>query len=239
MNIYPAIDLYGKKVVRLAKGDYSRITEYGNDPLEWGRLFRDSGVGWLHIIDLEGAQTGKPLHLDILEKLVGLGLRIQYGGGIRNMESIRKVLESGASRVLIGSLLLERESSPAELFSRFGHTVTPAVDIRNGRVALKGWTSLSNMSTKAFTRRLVEEGFSTFLFTSIEKDGTLEGPDLFLYSALRNHFPGIRIMAAGGISSLEDILSLKQAGVDGAVLGKSLYEGRINLKEALEVLAEC
>lgn len=239
MNIYPAIDLYEKKVVRLARGDYTRMTEYGTDPLEWGRLFRDSGVEWLHIIDLEGAQAGKPLHLEVLEKLVGLGLRIQYGGGIRNMESIRKVLESGASRVLIGSLLMEKERSPAELFSRFGHAVTPAVDIRNGRVALKGWTSLSDTSAEAFTRMLVDEGFSTFLFTSIEKDGTLEGPDFQLYSALRNHFPGIRIMAAGGISSLEDILSLKQAGVDGAVLGKSLYEGRINLKEALEVLAEC
>ncbi|MGC9373148.1 MAG: HisA/HisF-related TIM barrel protein [Thermovirgaceae bacterium] len=239
MIIYPAIDLYGKKVVRLAKGDYNRMTQYGDDPLEWGRLFRDSGAGWLHIIDLEGAQAGRPLHLEILGKLVGLGLRVQYGGGIRDVESIRKVLESGASRVLIGSLLLERERSPAELFSRFGHAVTPAVDIRNGRVALKGWTSLSDTSAKAFTRMLVKEGFSTFLFTSIEKDGTLEGPDFPLYSALRNHFPGIRIMAAGGISSLEDILSLKQAGVDGAILGKSLYEGRIDLKKALEVLAEC
>jgi phosphoribosylformimino-5-aminoimidazole carboxamide ribotide isomerase len=239
VKIYPAIDLYGKKVVRLAKGDYTRMTEYGDDPLEWGRLFRDSGARWLHVIDLEGAQSGKPLHLEALGKLVGLGLRVQYGGGIRDVESIRKVLESGASRVLIGSLLLETERSPAELFSRFGHAVTPAIDIQNGRVALKGWTSLSGTSATAFTRMLVEEGFSTFLFTSIEKDGTLEGPDLSLYSTLRNHFPDIRIMAAGGISSLEDILFLKQAGVDGAVLGKSLYEGRINLKEALEVLAEC
>ncbi len=239
MNIYPAIDLYGEKVVRLARGDYTRMTEYGDDPLEWGRFFRDSRVEWLHVIDLEGAQAGKPLHLAVLEKLAGLGLRIQYGGGIRNLENIRNVLESGASRVLIGSLLLERERCPAELFSRFGHSVTPAVDIRNGRVALKGWTSLSDTGAEAFTSMLVEEGFSTFLFTSIEKDGTLEGPDLALYSAMRNRFPGIRIIAAGGISSLEDILSLKQAGVNGAVIGKSLYEGRINLEETLEVLKKC
>ncbi|MFP4481356.1 MAG: HisA/HisF-related TIM barrel protein [Thermovirgaceae bacterium] len=239
MNIYPAIDLYGQKVVRLSKGDYNRMTEYGSDPLEWGRLFRDSGAGWLHIIDLEGAKAGKPVHMEVLRKLVGLGLQVQYGGGIRDVESVRQVLESGASRVLLGSLLLETEQSPAELFTRFGPAVTPAVDIRHGRVASAGWTRLSSTSGKEFTKMLVAEGFTTFLFTSIERDGTLEGPDLSLYAALKEDFPRIRIMAAGGISSLKDLLSLEQAGVDGAVLGKSLYEGRINLKEALEVLAGC
>jgi len=239
MTIYPAIDLYDNKVVRLDKGDYRKMTEYGADPLAWGRFFRDCGVDWLHVIDLEGAKTGRPVHLDVLRKLVGLGLQVQYGGGLRDTASIREVLESGASRVLLGSLLLEEEGAPADLYTRFGPAIAPAVDIRLGQVALKGWTKLSGVNAEEFTEKLVAEGFTTFLFTSIERDGTLQGPDLPLYERLKTRFSGIRFLAAGGISSLDDLYALRQAGTDGAILGKSLYEKRINLPAALEAMAKC
>jgi len=238
--LYPAIDLYQQKVVRLDKGDYDKMTEYDSrDPLEWGKYLRDCGAGWLHVIDLEGAKTGKPLHLNVLRKLAGLGLRVQYGGGLRDTGSIQNALEAGASRVLVGSLLVEDKNMPSELFTLYGNMVAPAVDTRRGYIAVKGWTSLSDLDAVKFTRHLSAEGFDTFLFTCIERDGTLQGPDIPLYAKLRSEFPGIQILAAGGISSIEDLLELKQAGVDGAVLGKSIYERRIDLKEALEVTEKC
>lgn len=234
MTLYPAIDLYGQKVVRLDKGDYDKMTEYGNDPAEWGLFFRDCGAAWLHVVDLEGARSGRPMHLEVLRNLVKIGLRVQFGGGLRNAENIREVLEAGASRILLGSLLLESGETPGKLFTQFGDVIAPAVDVRAGRVAVKGWTSLSGAHAGDFTGRLAAEGFTTFLFTSIEHDGTLMGPDIPLYAGLRSAFPAIRILAAGGISSMEDLHALRQAGADGAVLGKSLYEGRIDLCEALE-----
>lgn len=239
MEIYPAMDLFGGEIVRLREGRFEERTVFGSDIAGTARSFREAGAEWIHVIDLEGAKKGFPCHLSAIAALLDAGLRVQYGGGLRTAESLDAAFSAGAERVYSGSLFASDPAGAGTLFKRFGDRLIPAVDIRNGRVAVSGWQETAGLSPEQLMEGISASGFSLFLVTAVHRDGTGTGPDREMYRRLRTSFPGISVIAAGGISSLEDIRSLSRDGVAGAVLGRALYEGRVRLGDALKEVSEC
>lgn len=239
MEIYPAMDLFGGEIVRLREGRFEERTVFGSDIAGTARSFREAGAEWIHVIDLEGAKKGFPCHLSAIAALLDAGLRVQYGGGLRTTESLDAAFSAGAERVYSGSLFASDPAGAEALFKRFGNRLIPAVDIRNGRVAVSGWQETAGLSPGQLMERISASGFTLFLVTAVHRDGTGTGPDREMYRRLRTSFPGISFIAAGGISSLEDIRSLARDGMAGAVLGRALYEGRVRLGDALKEVSEC
>lgn len=233
MIILPAIDLYGGKVVRLHKGDFASKTEYGDDPLDAARRFFDMGSRYLHIVDLEAAEAGRPVHLHILSRIAGsLDMHIHFGGGLRTQEAIRDAANAGAAKLMVGSMMFKTPNAPQQLFDQFGDTLLPSIDVKEGKIAVAGWQQQTEISPEDAIRSLSSIGYSTFLVTATEHDGMLEGPDMALCSRVAKL--GARIIAAGGVTTLEQIRELSKLGVHGAVVGKALYEGRFDLARALQ-----
>ena len=240
MKIFPAMDLFEGRVIRLAQGDFSKISRYEGTPLETARSFAEAGADWIHLIDLEGAKRGKPCHLSLIGSLKTLGLSVQYGGGLRSVASVEEALQSGADRVYVGSLLGKDPSTGKDLRSRFGEEkIIPAIDIRNGAAAVEGWQTDSSRSPEELLRTLTAQGFSRFLVTAVSRDGMGRGPDLELYCRFSGLFPDVEFIAAGGISSAADLKNLERGGLWGAVIGKALYEGGISLSQALKEAGPC
>lgn len=239
MDIYPAMDLLGGAIVRLREGRFGEKTVYGSDFEGTARSFADAGSEWIHVIDLEGAKTGSPCHLHIIGKLRSAGLKIQYGGGLRTEENIASALDAGADRVYAGSLPAESPEKLEELFHRFGGRLIPAIDIRNGKTAVSGWQKEGPLSPEMLMEKCKRAGFRLYLVTAVHRDGTASGPDRKMYRELRDAFPEMSLIAAGGISSLDDIWRLKADGLAGTVLGKSLYEGTVDLKQAIREASSC
>jgi phosphoribosylformimino-5-aminoimidazole carboxamide ribotide isomerase len=233
MIVYPAIDLYEHKVVRLTKGDFSHRNEYGDDPVGTAASFAKAGATWLHVVDLEGARRGTPVHLDLLPTLAELGLSVQYGGGLRRPEDITATLDAGAARAMVGSLLAKDEKTARRCREEFGNRVLPTVDVRGDHVAVSGWTRASTLTPELLLRRLLDLGYEEFLVTAVDRDGTGEGPDIPLYQRLLRLCPEARLIAAGGIWSERHVHLLEEAGLTGAVVGKALYEGAFDLAAAL------
>ncbi|NLX84000.1 MAG: 1-(5-phosphoribosyl)-5-[(5-phosphoribosylamino)methylideneamino] imidazole-4-carboxamide isomerase [Synergistaceae bacterium] len=231
MIFLPAIDLFEGNVIRLTKGDFSKKKDYRLSPLETAKSFLDAGCTHIHIVDLEGAKSGKPCHLDLLEKIASLGMFVQYGGGLRSEGNIRDALRAGAARVMIGSLLFKNDDMPCHILSEFGPTAMPAIDVRGGKVVYSGWLNETVMTPKEALTWLREIGFSVFLVTNTDLDGMMSGADPELYRELTGG--NNDIVAAGGITTADDIISLRAVGVAGAIVGKSLYEGGITIAEAL------
>jgi|LSQX01.2.fsa_nt_gb phosphoribosylformimino-5-aminoimidazole carboxamide ribotide isomerase len=239
MDIYPAMDLFGGEIIRLREGRFEERTAYGSDLEGTARMFREAGSEWIHVIDLEGAKKGLPCHLSAIAVLKNTGLRVQYGGGLRSAETIDAALAAGAERVYSGSLLGTDPSKAAQLYERFGNRIIPAVDIRNGRVAISGWQETAALSPEQLVERIAASGFTLFLVTAVHRDGTGTGPDREMYRRLLASCPGISFIAAGGISTLEDIRHLAGDGLSGAVLGRALYEGTVGLDEAMKEASKC
>ena len=235
MIFFPAIDLFGGDVIRLTKGDFSKKKNYGLSPLETAKNFLDAGCTHIHIVDLEGAKSVKPCHLNVLEKIASLGMFLQYGGGLRSEENIRDALSAGADRVMVGSLLFKDNEMPCRIASQFGPAVMPAIDVRAGKVVHSGWLSETTITPKDALTRLRETGFSIFLVTNTDLDGMMSGTDPELYRGLSQD--NNDIVAAGGITTAEDIISLKAVGAAGAIVGKSLYEGGITIADALRAVS--
>lgn len=231
MILFPAIDLYGGKVVRLFKGDFAQKTDYGVSPLETAQKYADAGCTHIHIVDLEGAKTGFPCHLEKLRGIAKCDLFVQYGGGLRSPESVRAALDAGADRVMVGSLLFQNPQMPEKLFRAFGAAVMPAVDVKGGQVVYSGWLEGTGSTAAEILKKLRSCGFTSFLITDTERDGLLEGYRRGFYAPLCG--AGYEVVAAGGITTADDIAALAREGVAGAVVGKSLYEGRVTLEEAL------
>ena len=236
MILFPAIDLYGGRVVRLTEGDFARKTDYGLLPVDAAKRFLDGGCRYIHIVDLEGAELGCPCHLDILEQIKGLGMFVQYGGGLRSETCVRDALSSGADRVMIGSLLFMDPDMPKKIISEFGKAVMPAIDVRGRRVVHSGWLEETGLSPDEVIKSMHGIGFSVFLVTDTGRDGLMGGTSAEFYKPFLGK--GYDIVAAGGITTAKDISALALAGVSGAVVGKSLYEGGIRLADALEA-AKC
>lgn len=235
MNIFPAIDLYDKKAVRLYKGDYDQMTIYSERPWEIAIDFERQGAKFIHVVDLEGAKTGKTPNLEIIKKIASsTNLFLEIGGGIRDMEVVKTYLENGASRVILGTSAVNDESFLKEAILKYGEKIAVGADIKDGYIAIKGWTQKSQYSLEEFLNKMQALGVKTVICTDISKDGAMKGTNLELYSALSQKY-SLDIIASGGVSSIEDVKALRKMELYGAIIGKAYYTGAIDLKEAIEV----
>lgn len=235
MNIFPAIDLYDKKAVRLYKGDYDQMTIYSERPWEIAIDFERQGAKFIHVVDLEGAKTGKTPNLEIIKKIASsTNLFLEIGGGIRDMEVVKTYLENGASRVILGTSAVNDEAFLKEAISTYGEKIAVGADIKDGYIAIKGWTQKSQYSLEEFLNKMQALGVKTVICTDISKDGAMKGTNLELYSALSQKY-SLDIIASGGVSSIDDVKALRKMELYGAIIGKAYYTGAIDLKEAIEV----
>ena len=235
MKIFPAIDLYGGQAVRLYKGDYDQMTVYDPEPLNTVRKFEAAGARHLHLVDLEGARTGQTTNLPTIEKLAAsTGLFIEVGGGIRTMDTVRRYLNAGASRVILGTAAVTDPDFTARAVAEYGEKIAVGADLKDGKVAIKGWTEGSGLRWEDFFEKLEKLGVRTVICTDISRDGAMRGANRALYRELTQRF-AMDIIASGGVSSLEDIQALKAAGVHGAIIGKAYYTGAIDLAQAVRL----
>jgi phosphoribosylformimino-5-aminoimidazole carboxamide ribotide isomerase len=234
MNIFPAIDLYEGKAVRLFKGDYNQMTVYSENPPEVAELFRSKGAEYLHVVDLEGAKSGETPNLEVVRSIVARGgLKTEIGGGVRSEEVIKKYLDIGVFRVILGTAAITNPGFVGEMVAKYGDKIAVGVDIRDGFVAIKGWTETSSVSCFDFCESLQRDGVKTVICTDISKDGVLGGTNMQLYRDLSARFE-MDFVASGGISALDDVKALGGMGLYGAILGKALYTGGLDLAEAIK-----
>lgn len=238
MKIFPAIDLLGGQVVRLTEGDYNNVKSYGVDPLETALAFKAAGASGLHVVDLDGAREGTPRNFAVLERLAAeSGLFIQTGGGIRSPERVRDVLALGVGRVILGTAALRDPAFLREMVDAYGPKIAVGVDAREGKVAVAGWLDVSDTDAMAFCRHLQEMGVQTVIYTDISRDGQMAGTNLHAYQALRA-IDGLNVVASGGITDEAEIVALRDMGTYGAILGKALYEKRLDLASVLRIAGE-
>lgn len=234
MKIYPAIDLYGGKAVRLYKGDYNQMTVYSEDPVRVARDFRSAGADCIHLVDLEGARLGRPANLDVIEGILReTGLFAEVGGGIRNMETVEAYLGIGVSRVILGTAAVEDPRFLEEALHKYGEKIAVGVDLKDGFVAIRGWTKTSQLTAETFFDKMQSLGVKTVICTDISRDGAMKGTNRELYRVLSQKY-AIDLIASGGVSTMEDVRSLAAMDLHGAIIGKAYYIGAIDLKKALE-----
>lgn len=235
MNIFPAIDLYDGKAVRLLKGDYQKMTVYGENPLEIARDFENSGAEFLHVVDLEGAKTGDTPNLAAIERIVkNTSLFTEVGGGIRTLETVEKYVNIGVKRIILGTAAVNNEEFLISAVKKCGEKIAVGIDIKDGFVAIKGWTDLSKFTPFEFCAKMQDIGVKTVICTDVSRDGAMQGTNIDLYKEMSEKFD-INIIASGGVSSIDDIKRLKSLGIYGAIIGKAYYTKAISLAEAIEV----
>lgn len=235
MNIFPAIDLYGGQAVRLYKGDYAQMTVYNPDPTEVVRDFAAQGASYLHLVDLEGAKNGLTPNIDTIERIVKEGeLFTEVGGGIRSMDTIEKYLSIGVDRVILGTAAVTDEEFLLRATETYGDKIAVGADIKDGYVAIKGWTEKSEQTCFDFCEKLQRIGVKYLICTDISRDGAMKGTNRELYRELSERY-SMNITASGGVSTMEDVEALSALSLYGAIIGKAYYTGAINLREAIEV----
>ncbi len=233
MIVLPAIDLFEHKAVRLYKGEYAKMTVYSDDPPKLSKAFREAGAEWLHMVDLEGAKCGGTPNFDVAAKIIRTsGLRVELGGGIRDEETILSYLDAGVNRVILGTAAANNIRFVADMVAKYGPAIAVGVDLRDGMVAVKGWTETSGLSGMDFCRSLQDIGVQTVICTDIARDGAMAGANRALYGELQAAF-SMDFIASGGVSSLDDIRALKELGLYGAIVGKAYYTGAIDLAAAI------
>lgn len=235
MKLFPAIDLYDGKAVRLFKGDYNQMTVYGNDPLKIAKDFENAGAKFVHLVDLEGAKDGTTPNLPVVKKIVeNTNLFTEIGGGIRSMDTIDTYINCGVDRVILGTAAVCDEEFLIAAVRKYGDKIAVGVDIKDGFVAIKGWVEKSEYDCFDFCQKMQDIGVKTIICTDISKDGAMQGTNRALYKELCNRF-SLDITASGGVSSIDDIKALRELDLYGAIIGKAYYIGAIDLREALEV----
>lgn len=235
MKLYPAIDLYEGKAVRLFKGEYQQMTVYNENPLAVARDFQNAGATCIHLVDLEGAKFGTTSNLPVIEKIVkATDLFVEVGGGIRNMETIDAYLGIGVNRVILGTAAVTDRPFLEAALAKYGEKIAVGVDLKDGFAAIKGWTEKSQWTAEAFFSDLEKLGVSTVICTDISRDGAMQGTNRQLYKDLSAKY-NIQLIASGGVSSLEDVQALNAMNLHGAIIGKAYYTGAIDLRKALEV----
>jgi phosphoribosylformimino-5-aminoimidazole carboxamide ribotide isomerase len=238
MILYPAIDIIDGKAVRLLKGDFAEKTVYDEDPCEAAKAWVDDGARFLHVVDLDGAKTGAPANLEHIERIAGLGVPVQVGGGLRSLPSVRDALRAGANRVILGTAAYTDVDFLDDVLSAYGERVIVSVDVRGGHVATKGWTETTQMPADAVIRRLGARGVKQFVYSNVDRDGMLEGIDADEVRDVAQVVRG-RFIYSGGIGSLADLAALvaiRQVNLAGVIVGKALYERRFTVAEAQAVL---
>ena len=237
MLILPAIDLYDGKAVRLFRGDYAQMTVYSPDPLAVARGFRAAGAEYLHMVDLEGARDGGTPNFDTVAAVArDSGLRVEIGGGVRGFDVIEKYLNAGVFRVILGTAAVTDRPFLREALRRYGERVAVGVDVKDGFVAIKGWRETGPDTLEGFCAELQNLGYGTVICTDISRDGAMQGANRALYRRLSQAY-SMRFVASGGVSTLEDVRALRAMDLYGAILGKALYTGVIDLKQAIEEAA--
>ncbi len=235
MKIFPAIDLYEGKAVRLLKGDYNALTVYSENPIEIAKDFENQGATELHTVDLEGARDGGTPNIEIIKSFVNnTKLNVEVGGGIRSMETVKAYLDAGVRRVILGTAAVTDEAFLVEAVETYGDKIAVGADIKDGRVAIKGWVEKSEYTTFDFFEKMQKIGVSTVICTDISKDGAMQGTNRELYKELSRKF-NVNIIASGGVSSLDDIKALNDMELFGAIIGKAYYTGAVKISDALEV----
>lgn len=236
MEVIPAIDLRGGKCVRLFQGDYARETVFSPDPVAVARRWEEAGAPRLHLVDLDGAALGEPQNIGVIQQIVkALKIPVQLGGGIRTLETVEKVLRLGVARVILGTVALENPSLVEEACRRFSRSVVVGVDARDGLVAVRGWKQSSQVTAIDLIQQMTLLGVSRFIYTDISRDGTLTEPNFEAIAELVKAVT-VPIIASGGISSVDHLQRLSRLGVEGAIIGKALYTGMVDLREAIALL---
>ncbi len=235
MLIFPAIDLYGGEAVRLYKGDYAQKTVYSTHPEDVALDFAKSGATHIHLVDLEGAKDGTTPNFDTVLRIKNTsGLFCEIGGGIRDMQTVEKYLNSGLDRVILGTAAVTDESFLINAVAKYGEKIAVGIDIKDGFVAIKGWTESSGIDAYGFCKKMTDIGVRTVICTDISKDGAMTGTNRELYRELSKRFD-INITASGGVSTLDDVKALRIMELYGAIIGKAYYTGAISLRDAIEV----
>ena len=235
MIIFPAIDLYDKKAVRLYKGDYENMTVYSENPIEIAKDFEKCGATHMHMVDLEGAKDGTTPNISIVSQVAKeTSLFVEIGGGIRDIEIAQKYIDAGVSRIILGTAAVEDENFLKECIEKFGDKTAVGADVKDGYIAIKGWLEKSKFTLDDFLLKMQKLGVKNVICTDISKDGAMKGTNLELYRELSKKY-SLDITASGGVSTIEDIKNLREMDLYGAIIGKAYYIGAIDLKEAIEV----
>lgn len=241
MILLPAIDLIGGQCVRLYQGDYARMTTYASDPVEVARRWQEAGASWLHVVDLDGAKDGYPVNSASIGRLCReTNLRVEVGGGLRSLEHIATLLNMGVARVILGTAALEDRELLTEALQRWDTRIVVGLDAREGLVAIRGWRETSQVNALELARELSASGARRFIYTDIARDGAMQGPNLAAMRAMRDALrdAGSALIASGGVSSLDDLQQLAALEIEGAIIGKALYTGALDLAEAIRQLEQ-
>ena len=234
MQILPAIDIFEKKAVRLFKGDYAQMTVYGT-PLEMAKSFKEKGASYIHLVDLEGARAGGPTNFETVASVISsVDIPCEIGGGIRNMDTVERYVKAGADRVILGTSAVSDKAFLKQAISEFGNKIAVGVDARDGIVSISGWLEQSGIPTLDFIGEMLSLGVDTIICTDISKDGALSGTNTALYREILSKYQ-LKLIASGGVTSIDDIRELRECGAYGAILGKALYNKNIDLAEAIVV----
>ncbi len=233
IKIIPAIDLIEGKCVRLSQGDYNKCTTYGSNPIDIAKQYEDCGIERLHLVDLDGAKASRPQNLATLERIASCtGLTIEYGGGIKERESVVSVFNAGANMAICGSVACNEPDTFIGWLGEFGkEKLIFGADLKNGIPAVQGWLEEGKISIDTLLQRFTDAGLTSSIMTDIACDGMLQGPSINLYKSIQEKFPQLDIIASGGVSCIDDILELEKENIFGVVVGKAIYEGRITLKD--------
>ena len=237
MKIFPAIDLYEKKAVRLLRGDYENMTVYSHNPIEIARDFEAKGAKYIHMVDLEGAKSHSVStpNLSIVEQVAReTDLFVEIGGGIRNMETVERYFEAGVSRVILGTAAVTDEDFLVSAVNKYQNRIAVGADVKDGFVAIKGWLEKSAYTLDAFLEKLSAIGVDTVICTDVSRDGAMKGTNTALYAEIAAKYK-VNLIASGGVSGMDDLQKLSEIGIDGAIIGKAYYTGAIDLKKAIEV----
>lgn len=235
MIIFPAIDLYEKKAVRLYKGDYTQMTVYSENPLEVALGFKEAGAQYIHMVDLEGAKEGTTPNFDIVRAVAQKsGLKVEIGGGIRTEETVARYIDAGVMRVILGTAAVSDSTFVEKMCNKYGDKIVVGADLKDGEVAVKGWTEKSGISGMDFCKKMQEIGICTIICTDISRDGAMRGTNRALYKTLSEKF-SMNIVASGGVSTIDDVKALCDMDIYGAIIGKAIYTGDIDLRRAIEV----
>ncbi len=235
MYILPAIDIYEKKAVRLYKGDYSKATVYSENPALVAMKFKEAGAEFIHLVDLEGARDGGTPNFETIKEIIDRsGLKAEVGGGIRDEAAVKKYIEAGAARVILGTAAVTDPEFLTDMTAAYGDKIAAGIDIRDGYAAIKGWRETSDITADEMFRKMYLAGVKTVICTDISKDGAMAGTNVSLYRELTDKY-SMNIIASGGISDIESVKAVKSLGMYGAIIGKAYYTGAVDLREAIEV----
>lgn len=233
MRIYPAIDIIDGRCVRLVQGDYNQVSVYNENPAEVAKGFEEMGAEFLHIVDLDGAKKGTAHNDETVKKILSsISMPVQIGGGIRTIADIKSKLDMGITRVILGTIAVTDFDLTREAIKQFGKAVAVGVDASNGKVAISGWTSVSELDSVSLIRQLSESGVETIIYTDVAKDGMMSGPNVPMYREVAK--VPTNIIAAGGVTTIDDVKALAETGISGAIIGKALYLDTIDIKEAIK-----